>query len=83
MPRDKLFDLAWKVGPVIAAIAMAWATMTGAVTQLQHDKLDTERFVVDSINKTRDLQEILRGQEEANQRLRDIQQALRARGADR
>ena len=79
MAREKLIDLIWKIAPVVIALAMAWATMSGAVTNLQREKLDAVRFLADSINTVRSLDDIQSGVQEANSRLREIQCGLPAR----
>lgn len=42
-------DLIWKVGLALVAGGIAWATLTAAVRDVAVNKLDTSRFVADSI----------------------------------
>jgi hypothetical protein len=51
------------------AVGVAWGVSKAQLAQ----KLDTDRFVVDSINKANVLREMLDGVREANGRLREIQ----------
>lgn len=79
MSRERTIDLAWKIGPVVVALAAAWATMQTSVANLQRDKLDATRFIADSINTVRTLDDIQMGVREANGRLREIQCGLPAK----
>ena len=80
MSRDKVFSIAWQLGAALVAIAVGWSALQANVSELQHGKLDVERFVVDSINTSRDLKEIRAGVNEANDRLKEIQETIERRG---
>ena len=79
MSRERTIDMLWKIGPVVVALVAAWVTMQASVANLQHDKLDATRFIADSIDKARTLDDIQDGVREANGRLREIQCGLPAK----
>jgi hypothetical protein len=79
-------DLAWKLIPVIVAITASWVVMKSAIVDLQKEKLDSVRFVADSITNSYRLRDIQSGVErandgvdEANERLKEIQCGLPAK----
>lgn len=81
--RDKsssrvMEEWVWRIVPIIFAVAAAWVTMKMTVQSLERDKLDTWRFLADSIDNAHTLDDISRGVREANGRLREIQCGLPA-----
>lgn len=51
-PRNReLVEIAVKVGGVVIGVSVAWTMLTGAVQQLQQDKLDAVRFERDSARR--------------------------------
>lgn len=66
--KDSLLSILRWLAPALIAAGVAWAALGARV----ESKLDTERFVRDSVNKAAALQRIEWGVNEANSRLREM-----------
>lgn len=76
------FDRAIKIVGLIVAGALSYATLQAQVSDLQHDKVETERFVLDSastVNRIGTLERVLTGElPRLRGDLREICRATRA-----
>lgn len=76
------FDRAVKIAGLLVAGALSYATLQAQVSDLQHDKVESERFVLDSastVNRIGTLERVLTGEfPKLRQDLKEICRATRA-----